>query len=262
MKSGVIAAVVTLLAVGAAVPALAQTAPANLPPLIINSPDDVTVTQEGEFYWHVVAHSDFLIVDDGSANPDISCHIETSIDNQTAAPDGSPGGTKAINPNAYHAETNQNGVGWRLPDGAHSVLCTVIDEGGKLATASHSVSVDVRDPLFSSQAHSERIERIARLAQQGYINHEIYLKIIKYYHLAGMINFDIERDGSGGFTSGIRDDTGYCNDPGDYRNYARTSAAHWRDNRSSDPSHWDVWYKQCLEYYAESGAFVRINLGF
>lgn len=259
MKSGVIVAIAVLVTVGAAVPAVAQAA--NLPPLILKSPDDVSVTQEGEFYWHVIQHSQFLVVDDGAANPEIACHIETSLDNETTAPDGSPGGTKIITANAYHHETNQNGVGWKLPNGTHSVLCTITDDEGRLASATHTAEIDVRQALFASSDHKERLKRIAALAGRGLITGEIYLKVVKYYHTAGMVIFDAVADGNGGFGS-VRDHSGYCDDSrySSSDSYIRQAAEYWRTD--SGGSYGDVWYKQCLEFYAEAGAFDRINLGF
>jgi len=245
VKSGVIAAVVALLAVGAAVPAMAQEA--NLPPLIVNSPDDVSVTQSGSTYQHVVSTNDFLVIDDGDADPTIYCTIG-SIANST----------KAIH-NQYNHEASAYGTVWSIPDGTHTVLCTVTDDSGKTATDTHTVAVDVQGALFPNDAAKQRIKRIAHIFGNGVINVDTYHLIIKYYHRAGFIDFDIVRDGSGGFTSS-HDSSRSC-DPNIY-NFAYSYSgvvSYWRNENSG---HDDVFYKQCLERIAETGHFDRINLGF
>lgn len=241
MRPGVIAAVVTLLAVGAAAPALAQET--HLPPLIINSPEDVSVTQAAALYNHVVSTNDFLVIDDGSADPTISCTIG-SIANST----------KTIT-NAYNHRASAYGTVWEIPDGTHTVLCTVTDEGGKTSTATHTVSVDVQGQLFPNDAAKQRIGRIAHMFHNGAIGSDTYHLIIKYYHRAGFIDFDILRDGSGGFTSSHVAQS-YCEYP-DGSSYKRYAVGGWRSG-----SYDDVFYKQCLERIAERGHFDRLNLGF
>lgn len=242
MRPGVIAAVVTLLAVGAAAPALAQES--HLPPLIVNSPEDVSVTQSAALYNHVVSTNDFLVIDDGSADPTISCTIG-SIANST----------KTIT-NAYNREASAYGTVWEIPDGTHTVLCTVTDEGGKTSTATHTVSVDVQGQLFPNDAAKQRISRIAHMYSNGVINVDTYHLIIKYYHRAGFIDFDISRDGSGGFTSSHNAQR-YCHAPSDQ--YKWQVVGRWRDGSGGYD---DVVYKQCLEALAENGHFDRLNLGF
>ena len=243
MRPGVIAAVVTLLAVGAAAPALAQSA--DLPPLIINSPDDVSITQSSVTYQHVVSTNDFLVVDDGSADPTIECTIG-SISNST----------KAIT-NAWSHEANAYGTVWAIPDGAHTVLCTVTDDGGKTATATHTVSVDVQGALFPNDEAKQRIKRIAHIFNNGVIGADTYHLIIKYYHRAGFIDFDITSDGSGGFTS-RHDSQRSCERGADHYDYVNV-VSYWRQGYGGYD---DVFYKQCLEAIAENRHFDRLNLGF
>lgn len=244
MRPGVIAAVVTLLAVGAAAPALAQAA--NLPPLLINSPEDVSVTQQGAAYFHAISLNDFLVVDDGDSDPTITCSIATAVDNST----------KTIT-NSYSQEASAYGTVWELGDGTHAVLCTVTDEAGKTATATHRVSVDVQGELFPSSAAEQKIKRIARIFSSGVIDEDTYHLIIKYYHRAGLIDFDIVRDSSGGFTS-RHNYSDYCYASG-YDSYRSHAVDRWVGGRSS---HDNVFYKQCLEQIAEYGGFDRLNLGF
>jgi len=239
VKSGVIAAVVALLAIGAALPALAQEA--NLPPLIVNSPDDVSVTQSESTYQHVVSTNDFLVIDDGEADPTIECTIG-SIANST----------KAIT-SQYNHEASAYGTVWAIPDGTHTVLCTVTDDSGKTATDTHTVAVDVQGALFPNDAAKQRIKRIAMIFGNNVIDGDTYHLIIKYYHRAGFIDFDISRDGNGGFTS-YHGSSHSCERPNSSYRYA---VGYWRDG-----SYDDVFYKQCLEKMAENGHFDRLNLGF
>lgn len=241
MKSGVIVAIVALAVAGAAAPALAQAA--NLPPLIVNSPDDVSVTQSEPTYQHVVSTSDFLVIDDGDADPTIECTIG-SIANST----------KAIH-NQYNHEASAYGTVWEIPDGTHTVLCTVTDDIGKTATDTHTVSVDVQGALFPNDAAKQRVKRIALMFDNRVFDTDTYMLIIKYYHRAGLIDFDIARDGNGGFTS-HHNYQNSCNPSySDFRNVS----GYWHGERYGLD---DVYYKQCLESVAEQGHFDRINLGF
>jgi len=264
VKSGVIGSVAFLLAISAVVPErrgqfaagaffivallVASAAPvlaqeSHLPPLIINSPEDVSVTQSAALYNHVVSTNDFLVIDDGSADPTISCTIG-SIANST----------KTIT-NDYNREASAYGTVWEIPDGTHTVLCTVTDEGGKTSTATHTVSVDVQGQLFPNDAAKQRISRIASMFVNGVINENTYHLIIKYYHRAGFIDFDISRDGSGGFTSSHSAQS-YCENR-DWYYYSIYAVNQWRSGNYDD-----VFYKQCLEAVAENGVFDRLNLGF
>lgn len=223
-------------------------AEAALPPLIINSPDDVSVTQTAPFYMHVVSTGDFLVVDDGSADPTIECTVGSIANSTKTVTDG------------YSQEAGTYGTVWEVPSGSHSFLCTVTDDEGRTATDTHVVSVDVQGDLFPSTDAENRIKRIVGLRASNYIDNNELLLIIKYYHAAEMIDFDIVRDGAGGFTShhgGSR----YCNNVNEF---GGTASRLWKDH--PDPyyseDYGNVYYKQCLEAIAERGHFDRIDLGF
>lgn len=246
MKSGVIIAIVALAAVGAAVPALAQAV--DLPPLIANSPADVTVSQQEGPYLHQVSTSDFLVIDDSGADVDIECTVG-SLDNST----------KAIT-NVYHSGVGDYGTVWELPDGRHSFLCTATDAGGQTATATHVVDVDIQGALFPTDAAEQRMKRIAQIYRNGVIDMDTYHLIIKYYHRAGLMDFDIVADTSGGLPSGHRHDR-YCTVGSWEHNsyYSSNVVSEWTRNNAD---RYTVEYKQCLETLANSGAFDRLNLGF
>lgn len=248
MKSSVIAAVVTLIAAGAATPALAQTA--DLPPLIANSPSDVAIAQQTAPYLHQISTTDFLVIDDSGADVSIECTIG-SIDNST----------KAVT-NVFHAGLNDYGTVWEVPDGRHTVLCTATDAGGQTATATHVVDVDIQGALFPSDAAETRMKKIARIYMNGVIDQDTYHLIVKYYHRAGLISFDIVTDGNGGFGSSISPQSDTAQ---------RCTYGHWQHDGyySNELSNWyhggdagNVHYKQCLENLANTGLFDRLNLGF
>jgi len=217
---------------------------AALPPLIAKAPVDVSVTQDQAFYVHVVSLDDFLIVDDGSEDPTIECTIGSMANS-----------TKAVT-TEYSHRAGAYGAFWELPNGAHSVLCTVTDEEGRTATDTHVVTVDVHGSLFPSEAAEQRIKRIARLYERQVIDTDTYHLIIKYYHRADLISFDIVDDRSSGYSSDRQCDVGDW----EYRHYYYSNVVgDWANHRGNYDN---VRYKQCLERLADDGVFGRLSLGF
>lgn len=242
MNSSLVAALVALSLV-AITPALAQEAvpqakgdnvPVNLPPLILTSPSDVAITVEGETHSYRLGTSDFLVVDDGSSEASVSCTINEV--------------TEEIHDNYNAVDGGGYGPVWELADGSYPVLCAATDEAGLRSSVTYNLTIHAVVEFVSSEYES-KIKRIAYVYERGNLSAESYAKVLKYFHRAGLLSFDIERDGE-------RPSGNEC------RNHDRLYTQHAKSWRSGYPTWTNLQYQTCLGHIAESGYFDRINLGF
>ncbi len=136
----------------------------NLNPLVLKQPDDFSITIDTTTYNYVVNKNAFLAVDDDGKTPTISCTIESI----------------RLLTQSYH-----NYFKWTLSAGEYEVYCEIEDTTGRSTDVSWSVEI-IRDVLAPSW-----FKTIAGWYSSNVIDQEIYLKIIKYFHSANVLEFDI-----------------------------------------------------------------------
>lgn len=203
----------------------AESAPGvvDLPPIFVNSPTSETVTPSGNQYALSLSEGDFLVIDDSEA--EVECTTN--------------GVTKAIGtvPST-----------WRLGAGTHDVQCTATDAGGKANSITYTVTVVATTGLYASEGYEQRLERIARLGAVGALNDEHVLKVVKYFHRAGALVFDIgSSDGMGEAPA-----QPVCASPVTASSVIAAMA---------NTGHTNEQVKHCLELLAEQGDFSGVSLG-
>lgn len=227
MRPGVIAVVVTILAVGSAAPALAQTEGAHpgvlrdLAPLFLQHPSSQTITTEGEPHVLTLSEADFHVIDEGSGGVDVYCTAAGTVAEMTSRP-----------------------YSWSLGAGSHNVQCTATDATGNSTSIVYTVTVSVISDLFPAGDYEDRFTRIMGLNSLG---NEVKAKIVVYFHRAGILNFDIEQDGN--ISPHPGDGNRWCTEDSNLFELglmgSNLSAAH---------------KKYCLEQLAENGIFRNIRI--
>lgn len=208
--------------------------PANLPPLILQSPDDKSITQEENYIYKLEA-SKFIIIDDGDVAPTLTC--EVNGDNSTS---------QILDSNVYNHEHKVYGIVFELDDGTHTINC-VADDGPNQTSVQHTIDVTVITSLFPNPDHEIKIKRIAKL-YPNVISHDTLGKVFKYFHTAGILDFDIKRDSGHPSTNSINQ-----------HEISNWAGPYWNDQIRKGNN---VAFKQHLEQVANSGFFDTINLGF
>jgi len=195
----------------------------DLPPYFVKYPESETVTPTGNHYTLSLSENDFLVIDDGDFT--ISCAVNAVTNALSSTP--SP---------------------WRLGAGAHNVQCTATDAGGKTSSVSYTITVVTTTGLYASEVYEQRLERIARLGAVGALNDEHVLKVVKYFHRAGALVFDI------GSSDGVGEAPAQpaCSSPVTASSVIGVMA-------NTDHSNDQV--KHCLELLAEQGDFSGVSLG-
>ncbi len=207
--------------------------PVDLPPLILKSPPDVSVTARDAEYGYGIDRREFVVFDDGVEETQIHCTING--DTQEIV------GSRGYGGGSYGS--------WHLGDGTHIVSCRATDDAGQVTLApDHVVTVRAVDDLFPEHRHKMLIRSVAQIHGMGIISTDDFGKVIKYFHTAGIINFDIVSDG---------------NRPDDetYRN-AETITRDFTDKWGNARGVADIDFKYHLEHLAENGFFDRVDLGF
>ncbi len=215
----------------------------DLPPLVLKSPESRSETIQSEYYVYYIEKSQFLATDDSGETPSIIC----SIDNDSKPVNGNAdqymynyGDINQLSGDIanYSRYTAISTAYWILPAGEHEVFCEIEDNTGNIVELTHSVA------LISDDLAPRWIKTISGWYTNSYIDTETYLKVIKYFHTAGVIEFDIENDQSVSDSSRI---------PSSFK---------------SNTKNWvsDAWtntqYKNTLENMADKGIFDNVNLGF
>jgi len=145
----------------------------DLPPVFVKNPTSETVMPVGNQYTLSLSENDFLVVDDSRAM------VECTANRVTSAIGSIPST-------------------WRLSPGAHNVQCTATDASGKTNSMAYTITVVATAGLYASENYEQRLERIARLGTIGALSDEHVLKVVKYFHRAGALVFDIgSSDGVG-----------------------------------------------------------------
>lgn len=198
----------------------------DLPPLFLSNPQSTTVAGEGTSYTLRLSTADFVVVDDGAAEPTIAC---TAVGTSATL-----SGTPTV---------------WDLGAGANNIQCTATDGGGKTSSISYTITVTLEEQeagLFASDSHAYRFDRIMRLHGPALSDAHI-MKFIKYYHTAGAVVFDIiDNNGVGPIP-----DHPTCS-------AANTEAQLLAKLRTGT----DDQKRHCLALLAENGAFRSVSLGF
>ena len=209
--------------------------PVNFPPLVLKSPANQAFTVVTTVFEYRLSPDDFMVVDDSGVDVSIDCTI-----------DGVTERVKGEYKRGYYGNpTVDTRSMWELGGGNHAVSCQAIDNMELSAIVpTYTLEVNVKDPLISNPAHSGMLKKVAGLHGRGVIDTELYGKVLKYYHTAGILNFDIEVDGNS---------PGLYYDNGPHKNISKS----WGNGEKSD-----LEYKAHLEDIAERGFFANINLGF
>jgi len=195
----------------------------DLPPVFVKNPASETVTPTGNQYALSLDEGDFLVIDDSETT--VECTVK-GITN-----------TIGTIPSA-----------WRLDAGAHDVQCTATDVGGNTSVITYTITVVTTSGLYASEVYEQRLERIARLGAVGALNDEHVLKVVKYFHRAGALIFDIgSSDGMGEAPA-----QPVCSSPVTASSVIGVMA---------NTEHSNEQVKHCLELLAEQGDFSGVSLG-
>lgn len=229
-----------ILGVLVSVPALAQDdqGSVNLPPLVIQSPQDYSTTSELTSVTYSLSSDDFIVADDGDETPVIECEIN---------------GDRKLVDGSYDRITQTYSTSWILEDGDHAVSCVITDSEGATTKKTHNVSITLIEALFRDSTVESKIKRLSYLLYSGAINTDQWDLIIKYFHIANLISFDIENDRH------VNPDRSYDNYNSSYsssRNLKNYVYSWYNDSVSN------ILFKAFLEDRAERGNYDRVDLGF
>jgi len=197
----------------------------NWPPQFVERPVSETIPLEAKYYTLSLSMADFVVVDDMDAEPLVDCVV---------------GGVPAIMRDRPHK--------WVLRPGAHYIQCTATDVSGNTTGMVYKLTLDSATGLFPSR----NFERLFRsiMAYGGYLledapDHYQVLKLIKYFHGSGMLEFDI---GSG---------DGIGTEPTDAICATHDTDIDLLNNISLLVGNAEI--KHCLELLAERGAFDKVE---
>lgn len=186
----------------------------DLNPLVLKQPEDFSVTMDTITYNYQVSKSSFLAVDDDGKTPIISCSINS----------------QRLLSGSYH-----NFFKWSLPEGDYEVYCEVEDTTGNITEVTWNVSI-VRDVLAPSW-----FKTIANWYARNTIDQDMYLKIIKYFHTAEVLEFDIFAD--------TPEDSPRV--PSSFQ----SNTSRWSSGSLDNSA-----YKSILENMADDGVFLNVNI--
>lgn len=186
----------------------------DLDPLILKQPESFTKTIETSTWLYDFRTTSILAIDDSGTSLTTTCVIEK----------------------VNHSYKSGTRIKWNLPPGEHTVYCEVQDKTGNTSSANWTITI-IRDVLAPSW-----VKTVAGwYASSNLIDQDMYLKILKYFHTAGVIEFDIYADSP-------------INDPKPPLSF-KTDTKNWTQNRISNQV-----YKNVLETMADKGVFEKINI--
>lgn len=194
--------------------------PDNNPPIFVKRPTSETIMVKGGNYTLSLSLDNFVVVDDVDPEPIVDCIV---------------GGVPAIMQDIPHE--------WVLETGTHYVQCTSKDDYNT-SGVSYRLVVNTVGDLFPSNDHEQLFERITQFYGST-LNHDQMLKIIKWFHSAGILMFDIEHG------------NGLVWDPADAICNVRDTDQNLLGKISLSVAS-NAQKKHCLELLAEHGAFSRI----
>ncbi len=227
-------------------------APPNQPPLVLRSPNDVTIEGVGLTAEYGLSSSERVVTDDYYDVPWIGCEINEEYWDVVGGMWWDVDGV----------------IWWDLPAGTHEATCWVTDQLTNVETH-HTVTVVLTAPevpqaatppaqqpsptapttteLFPDERNEPKIKRLSTLYSRGVLTIDDYGLILKYFQSAGIINFDIQGDPS-------------AQSP--YFELNSDDHMHGKWNGHAGASVSNAEYKRYLESVADNGYFDRISLGF
>ena len=192
----------------------------NSPPVFVTRPTSETVLVNGGNYTLSLSMDNFVVVDDMDTAPLIDCIV---------------GGIPAIMREVPHE--------WILETGTHHIQCTALDNEINTSGISYRIVVNTAGDLFPSSDYRRLFEGMMSFYGSP-LNYEHMLKIIKHFHSAGILLFDIEN--ANGIVSDPADAICDVNDT-DRHLLGKVS---WTGTSNTQKLH-------CLEMLAERGVFSR-----
>lgn len=193
------------------------------PPVFMKRPTSETVLVKGGNYTLSLSTDNFVVVDNVDSEPLIDCIV---------------GGVPAIMQEVPHK--------WVLEAGTHYIQCTALDNEPNTSGVSYRLVVNTIGDLFPSDDYERLFENMMQFYDST-LNHDQMLKIIKYFHSAGILMFDIE-DGNGTVSDPANAVCSVRNTDQDLLRIASWSSVN------------NAQKKHCLELLAERGAFSKAPL--